>query len=95
MNRLLQPRQYLLIAFMAFMLIGVQLVQSSPLHDHSKHSVDCALCHLQLGDDSVVQSTHSVAFIAHSIPYAQYLREFYSFTSPSPYLGRGPPSSSR
>lgn len=84
-------RHALLIALMAFTLLGVQLVQASPLHDHAKHSVDCALCHLQFSDDALVQPTLSVAFIAHSMPYAQYLREFYSFASPSPYQGRAPP----
>lgn len=84
-------RRILLIALMAFTLIGVQLVQSSPLHDHTQHSVDCALCHLHFGDDALVQRNMSVAVIAHSVPYAQYLREFYSFNNPSPYQGRAPP----
>ena len=42
-----------LIAAMAVMLLGVQLLQYSPLHNHGREVVDCALCHLQpLGDDS-------------------------------------------
>ena len=94
LQRLQQFRHALLIAFVAFTLLGAQLVQNSPLHDHTQHSVDCALCHLQLGDEARVQPALSVAFIAHSVPYAQYLREFYSFASPSPYNGRAPPSSS-
>jgi hypothetical protein len=90
-----QLRHALLIALMAFTLLGVQLVQASPLHDHTLHSVDCALCHLQFSDDSLAQPTLSVAFIAHNIPYAQYLREYHSFSNPSPYQGRAPPFSSR
>lgn len=90
-----QLRKYLLVALAVFMLAGVQIVQSSPLHDHTRHSVDCALCHLQLGDDALLQPTLSVAFIAHNVPYAQYLRKFYSFSNPSPYQGRAPPSSIR
>lgn len=88
-------RQALLVALMAFMLIGAQLAQASPLHDHTKHSVDCALCHLQLGDDALAQTTPGIAFTAHAVPYAQYLSEFRSFHNPSPYHGRAPPFASR
>ena len=95
-NRYQQLRQRLIhslmITFMVLLFAGAQLAQSSPLHDHTQHSVDCALCHLQLGDDALLQPTLSVAFIAHSVPYAQYLREFLSFNNPSPYHGRAPPS---
>ena len=90
-----QLRRLLLIAVMAFTLAGVQLVKHSPLHDHAQHTVECALCHLQLSDDAFLRPALSVAFIARSVPYAQYLREFYSFSSPSPYHGRAPPLSSR
>lgn len=90
-----QLRKYLLIVLAIFMLAGAQLAQSSPLHDHARHSVDCALCHLQLGDDAMLQPTLGVAFIAHNVPYAQYLREFLSYHNPSPYHGRAPPLSSR
>jgi len=92
MDQLHQLRKYLLVALAVFMLAGAQLVQSSPLHDHTRHSVDCGLCHLQLGDDVLLQPSPGVAFIAHSPPHAQYLREFVSFSSPSPYQGRAPPS---
>jgi hypothetical protein len=85
-------RQLLLVAFMACLLFGAQLAQSSPLHDHTKHSVDCALCHLQLGDDVQAQSSPGVAFIAHDVPYVQQLREFHSSRNPSPYSGRAPPA---
>lgn len=80
---------------MAFALAGVQLLQHSPLHDHAQHAVNCALCHLQLSDDALLHSTVSVAFIAHNILYAQYLREFHSSQNPSPYHGRAPPFFSR
>ena len=91
LKRYQQIRHALLIALMAFTLLGVQLVQALPLHNHAQHSVDCALCHLQFNDDASTHPTLAVAFIAHSVPYAQYLREFYSFSNPSPYQGRAPP----
>lgn len=85
-------RQLVLVALMACMLLGAQLAQTSPLHDHTKHTVDCALCHLQLGDDALAQPAPTVAFIAHHVPYVLELREFHSSLSPSPYRGRAPPS---
>ncbi|HEY0962013.1 MAG TPA: hypothetical protein VGE69_06625 [Pseudomonadales bacterium] len=93
LDQLNQLRKYLLVVLAVLMLAGAQLAQSSPLHDHTQHSVDCGLWHLQLGDDVLLRPTLGVAFIAHNIPYAQYLREFYSFSNPSPYQGRAPPSS--
>lgn len=86
-----QLKKYLLVTLAVFMLAGIQIVQASPLHDHTRDSVDCALCHLQLGDEALLRPTLGVAFIAHNVPYAQYLREFYSSTNPSPYHGRAPP----
>lgn len=86
-----QVRQLLLISLMACALIGVQLVQASPLHEHTSHSVDCALCHLQLSDDALFQHASSFAVAASGTRYNQLVAEFYSFRNPSPYQGRAPP----
>jgi hypothetical protein len=91
LNHIRQMRQALLIALMAFTLVGVQLAQASPLHNHVQHSVDCALCHLQLGDDVVVRVQVTAAFIPNAAPQPVTPAPFYSFTSPSPYQGRAPP----
>jgi hypothetical protein len=91
----LRFRQWLLVALMAITLVGVQVVQASPLHDHTQHSVDCALCHLQLNSDGVAELTLTFDYLAPAVRYAQLLREFYSFSNPSPYQGRAPPCSSR
>ncbi len=90
-SRYLQLRKILLIALMAFTLVGVQLVQSSPLHDHTQHTVDCALCHLQLSDDTLVRHQFMVPFKAASTPVSTTLPQFYLSSSPSPYQGRAPP----
>lgn len=92
LNRYQQLRQVLLIALMAFTLAGVQLLQSSPLHDHTQHTVDCALCHLQLGDDTVVRHQLMVPFISVAAPAVAGLPVFYHSSSPSPYQGRAPPA---
>jgi hypothetical protein len=90
-SRYAQMRQILLIALMALMLVGVQLVQSSPLHDHSQHTVDCALCHLQLSDDTLVRHQFMVPISITTAPIAVVLPIFYVSSSPSPYQGRAPP----
>lgn len=85
-------RQVLLIALMAFTLVGVQLVQSSPLHSHAQHSVDCALCHLQLSDDTLARHQLTPTFVPNSAPGTALPAAVYAFSSPSPYQGRAPPT---
>lgn len=81
-----------LLAAMAVVLLGVQVLQFSPLHNHTLAVDDCALCHLQpLGDDSeheqALPETQllaiTVALVDHSsTPQAR---------SHTPYQGRAPP----
>lgn len=84
-------RQILLIALMAFTLAGAQLAQNSPLHNHAQHTVDCALCHLQLGDDVLVRYQFVPAFAPNGAPAELAPAPFHSLSSPSPYQGRAPP----
>ncbi len=81
----------LLISLMAFTLIGVQLVQASPLHQHAQHSVDCALCHLQLSDDAEIQYQNVITRLLTIALKVVPASTFYSSISPSPYQGRAPP----
>ena len=91
LNRYQQLRQILLIALMAFTLLGVQLIQSSPLHNHTVHTVDCALCHLQLSDDTLVRYQSEVPYKAASAPVVAAAPVVYLSASPSPFQGRAPP----
>ena len=91
LTRLRHLRQFLLIALMAFTLVGVQLVQSSPLHNHAQHTVDCALCHLQLGDDTLVRHSFAAPSRIDSGPPALAPATFYVSSYPAPYQGRAPP----
>lgn len=81
----------LLISLMAFSLVGVQALQASPLHQHAQHSVDCALCHLQLSDDAEIQYHSIITRLAKVLLKTSPPSTFYSFISPSPYQGRAPP----
>jgi hypothetical protein len=86
-----QFARLLLISLMAFSLIGIQVLQVSPLHQHAEHSVDCALCHLQLSDDAEIQHQHVITRIARAVIKTATASPFYSSLSPSPYQGRAPP----
>jgi hypothetical protein len=86
-----QLRQLLLLSLMVFTLTGVQLVQASALHNHTQHTVDCALCHLQFSDDALVQHQINLAFQGVAAPVAPLIPELYVSANPSPYQGRAPP----
>jgi hypothetical protein len=81
----------LLISLMAFTLVGIQVIQASPLHQHAEHSVDCGLCHLQLSDDAEIHHQHVITRIQRALLKAISASPFYSFVNPSPYQGRAPP----
>jgi len=81
-----------LIALMAFMLLGVQLLQHSPLHDHAREIVDCALCHVQaLGDDTEHEQSFTLPTVAVTAVLAVKSLAAPISTLPSPYQGRAPP----
>jgi hypothetical protein len=84
-------RRLLLLLLLSFTLLGVQLVQDSPLHHHTQGSVDCALCHFQLSDDSE-HSPQLHAFVApqrsHQAPPT--VTAVFDL-APAPYQSRAPP----
>jgi hypothetical protein len=80
------------IVLVVFMLLGVQVIQASPLHDHAQqHSVDCALCHLQFGDDAAVRQAPALPVVAAVAAPVVALPGFYLSSTVSPYQGRAPP----
>ena len=91
LNCSLHPHQFLHIILMVLTLGAVQVVQASPLHDHSRDTVGCALCHMPVIDDPGAQSLPIPIFTqqcsainAQSVPATQS-------GNPSPYQGRAPP----
>ena len=82
-----------LIALMAFMLLGVQLLQHSPLHDHVREVVDCALCHLQtLGDDTEYEQGFNLPMVAATTFVVADSVAAPGLSLSSPYQGRAPPA---
>jgi len=88
-------RNLWLVSLLALTVFGGQVLQASPLHNHTQETVDCALCHLQtLGDDTVIDHslpltvTGSISIAAAFVPATPAA----PFTSP--YQGRAPPSAS-
>jgi hypothetical protein len=86
-----QFARLLVISLMAFTLIGVQVLQASPLHQHTQHSVDCGLCHLQLSDDAEIHYQNVIVRLLQTAFKVVQPASFYTSLSPSPYQGRAPP----
>ncbi len=81
-----------LIALLAFTLVGVQLMQNSPWHDHAREVVDCALCHLQtLGDDTEIDHNLPLPVADAQAVVVLLVIATPASPSPSPYQGRAPP----
>ncbi len=49
-------RTFIKISLITLALIGVQVIQASPLHDHSNHVVDCGLCHFSSTEIAIEDS---------------------------------------
>jgi hypothetical protein len=84
-------RRFGIVALMLFMLAGVQLIQVSPLHDHTRHSVDCGLCHVPLADEPASTSGLLPDFVTSATWQPALSAPAPSSTNPSPYQGRAPP----
>jgi hypothetical protein len=85
-------RRYGLIALMLFVLAGVQVIQASPLHDHTQHSVDCGLCHVPVADAPPTHHGIVPEFETLSAALPALASAFFSSRNPSPYQGRAPPA---
>jgi hypothetical protein len=93
LNRVTRQIQgLLLVILMSTALLGVQLVQGSSLHSHEQHTVDCALCHFQLSDDT--EFNHPVALPEQVTTFAATHPETTRITTRAilPYHSRAPPS---
>ena len=86
-------KQKLLVLFLAFTLLGVQLVQNSPLHDHIQHQVDCVLCHFDSYDQGIVTQTFTNPFEAKLIHFNVIAEQVYFASHYPSYQGRSPPHS--
>jgi len=91
-QQLKQWRPLLLIGLMAGLLLGVQLLQASPLHQHTQHAVECPLCHLQAGDTALLQQAPALPFVAGTAPIGDFKVIFAVSTTTSTYQSRAPPA---
>jgi hypothetical protein len=88
-------RNLWLVSLLALTVFGGQVLQASPLHDHTQETVDCALCHLQtLGDDSEQDRGLSLPVLATTTVAAAFVPALPAAAFPSPYQGRAPPATS-
>jgi len=85
-------RHFLLISLMAGVLLGVQLLQASPLHQHTQHSVECTLCHLQSGDAALLQHALDLSVIGPAGVTGDRSEATPAGTARFHYQSRAPPS---
>jgi len=83
-------RQLLTIFLITFAVCGVQVIQSSPLHDHSSHVVGCALCHFDSGDAPSESTLVNCPVASGGAKAVDSVPSFESITL-SPYQSRAPP----
>ena len=94
LQQLTRFRKAWLIALMVFSLGAVQLLQASPLHDHTRDAVSCALCHVPLSDDPAEHDSSLLpVFLISSGTTIRYLALSPSVHNPAPYQSRAPPQS--
>lgn len=91
LKQLTHIRHAWLIALMVFVLGGLQVIQASPLHDHSQHTVDCGLCHVPIGDGVAPSDPAAVIPAPQNAPSFALLVLITPARNPSPYQGRAPP----
>jgi hypothetical protein len=92
LHRFLQTRRLWLVALLASVLVAVQLVQASPLHEHSSHSIDCGLCHLPAVDDPRAQQAPVAAISDLPVQLLHSAALCFSSHCSVPYQGRAPPA---
>ena len=98
LRRPLQARRFWLVALLPTLLLAVQLVQASPLHEHSAHgphSVDCTLCHLPSLDDPRAQRVVLPVRIDLSALLPVSIAPCFTSLCAVPYQGRAPPALTR
>ncbi|PCJ42938.1 MAG: hypothetical protein COA71_05445 [SAR86 cluster bacterium] len=84
-------KQFLQVFFLAIMLLGIQAVQSSALHDHVAHQVDCVLCHFDSHDQDTLAQADITFAEAQQIRASVFAEpDYFSFLYPS-YQSRSPP----
>jgi len=84
-------RRLILLSLMTLTLLGVQLIQDSVLHHHTQHTVDCALCHFQLSDDSEFAAPPLLTGYSRFFTSPAASAQPFISHHISPYQGRAPP----
>ncbi len=84
-------RKQVFIGLMILMLIGTQLIEDTPIHQHSHGLVDCALCHIPLADAVVINFVFEV--VEHNYLYSLQVHFQNLYQSPNFlfFQGRAPP----
>lgn len=85
-------RHFYTVVLLILALSGVQVVQASPLHDHSTHVVDCGVCHFSASEATVDDSpVTSISVTPAQFTIARAIQVTNNRTRLA-YQGRAPPS---
>ncbi|MBT6042362.1 MAG: hypothetical protein HOH14_02580 [Gammaproteobacteria bacterium] len=89
MNRL---QQIFTICLITLSLLGVQVIQASPLHDHGDHVVDCALCHFDNTEDALLTTAQPQPRFDSNAIYSVADNNFIVLLPHHSFQSRAPPS---
>jgi len=88
MNRL---QQIFTICLLTLSLLGVQVIQASPLHDHGDHVVGCALCHFDNTETALPTTAQPQPRFDNKAIYAVADSHFIVFLPYQSFQSRAPP----
>jgi hypothetical protein len=86
-------KQLLLVCLLSLTVLSVQLIQHSPLHDHSLDVMDCAVCQLDFNENGALVQNVNFTFEASTSVYIVFENLFIASSVYHPYQGRSPPVS--
>ena len=84
-------KQTLQVCILAFMLLGIQTVQSSFTHDHIQHQADCVLCHIDTHDQVTLSKSEIKCIDEHKVTLSIFVDQVYFSSHYPSYQGRSPP----
>ena len=94
LHRLL-PLRLCTLVLMGSLLVGVQLLQASPLHEHAGHALhDCSIGHLPTTDTPPTQLPLPITRVLLLRDCPADCAQYSTRRRHSPYQGRAPPPQS-
>lgn len=87
-------QQILTAVLITLALCGTQVIQASPLHDHTGHITGCALCHFSANEAAIPATPVGIKPAEGPARLPVLVVSSHDKTSPSPFKSRAPPVTS-